>query len=1257
MYKKLAVKITISNRKQEILSTGSGCLYNPESRNYMYVLTAKHCLIGKKGEWRKSLSKDFIKIEKQEYIDQGKHLYVTDYILHPDEKHDLAIIIVKPQENVPTIKVGAVEKSMIGKFYGFPSPMPRGVGLEYKVTDEMLDKETEKFEIKTDDSLDTYLEGAASNCQGFSGSGIYSTQNEDLVLIGIITELASKQAAFSRLNGESILKFNDILRDKQLIELEDYTLKFLELDIGDKIGLDEEKLLAILREELTMVKKKPAKKLKQKDYKKIAEGLLNSFTPPSLLQFFPDANTNVRQAISSLDWENRRVAAIENGEDYSKSSFLRFMDLLSTEQRRHLIIAPGGSGKTHSLWQLANKMLSITSFIPIYLSLADFGSTREVRKFLEEIIPDDGFSELFSSPQVVVLLDGWSQFPNTEIGMLESERRKLLAALGDVRIIATARYSTPFDEQFSLWSLQGLSDKAVQNAISLGLPHKIHQESQQMKEILRFPLILILYMLMGGHNTSKGELLANFQRYLTDQFPKANELLIIMGIAAARVTLLHKGIRAMDFDREVSILSKQLEGVEARVHIQRLGTIGNRYDTVQPIHDLYWEWLLGVGILNNWDELSFLSTQSLSTRNGIKMALESGQVINVGDLEDITNLDIVFAASFLPFVVAKNMEERTIIKNIYKQINKLMESKYGIDRYRGMVAALISEDSQLFSKVLDTISGLTKDGYHFSELVPFLLPKTLFANSEKISKWLQNGVGKHYILSAIKNAGDTSWVDWLMDQFFNGKLSRGEAIGTALFCTAKLPAWIEAELPTLIKDKQSYYLKDVAKRGENLPLAQWVAINYLDFVEQTNSTFHHLNQVLVGCGNDELFNTLFENFDTFDSSVQELLLYAFHDKDPAWLIKFQEKYIETGDIRTYHILFEKVLIEISDEKAAEWTNSTNDRVQAHGWKTLAKKYQNQIVPELIKNLPKSFNNVHFVPTLKAFAEIANPPEQLIDELWKRFEGQIQPMLMDDMLKALANSYPKGIPSLVSFLQQDIRMLQGYHLQKFITYLIEWENRSGMQLRANTAFGEVTFAELLVLHQLINGVQDNDIQRVVSIVNSEKISNYILNQARQGDPKMRQLLINMKWIPKYHQNVVSYLLGLPNDEGIGVIAEKFGNEWNSFPESDMLEVFKRLKKTDQKKFSFESFLHQIAQNPTTTHKRFHEELLNSVLGLPNTNISAYKNMALILCIYTTEELQQMLKQHFESKRSNVLWLLRIIEGIFNSLLIDEKGNWI
>jgi len=156
---------------------------------------------------------------------------------------------------------------------------------------------------------------------------------------------------------------------------------------GNKIGLDEEGLRKILREEFLYAEPDRKRLPTTEILIEAANDLLFSSIPPSLFTLFPDAQESVREAISTLNWEKRRLS-----EQKTKSPrILGFTDLVALEERRHLVVAPGGAGKTHSLWHLGNKLLKSGGFIPLYISLSDFSSASEVQDFFKKKIPGYDF--------------------------------------------------------------------------------------------------------------------------------------------------------------------------------------------------------------------------------------------------------------------------------------------------------------------------------------------------------------------------------------------------------------------------------------------------------------------------------------------------------------------------------------------------------------------------------------------------------------------------------------------------------------------------------------------------------------------------------------------------------------------------------------------------------------------------------------------------------------------------------------------------
>lgn len=1028
---------------------------------------------------------------------------------------------------------------------------------------------------------------------------------------------------------------------------------------GDKYGLDEEMMRDLIQDMLIKTTSPSRHMLIDNDYKKLAEDLLKSFSPHSLINLYPDVSEETEAAISSIDWEGRRLIKVNKQASEFSHSMTKIADLLSLQHKKHLIIGSGGLGKTHTLWHMANKLLITGQAVPIYISLADFNSISEVMAFFDNMIPDTGgILQLKQHTDVVFFLDGWSQFPKGLTNSPESERQKLLAILGDVRVIATGRYTTPFDSSFFIWELEGLSNTTVNAALSIGLPNVNQHQTEQINELLRFPLLLILYLLLNGGTLSKGELLSEFQRNLTPGDPhQSNQLLIIMSRAVAQVNLIYKSRRKTDFDRVVSKIVETTDAKDILTQINQLGTLGYQQNHLRPIHDLYLEWLLGIGIIQDWEELSFCSVQDLSTREGIMLALESGEILSAAHLQSIMNLDLVYTASFLPFVSAKSAAEGRVIKEILNKINNLMDSEQDYNRYRGILAALASGKTVLFEKCLKTLSEMVDQGYYFHDFEPYLEVTFLKKNRAILSDWLKEGKGIDIFLSAIMNSGDPSWITWIKEQYDAGKLSIGQAIGTTLALVSTLPLWISNNLTNMIKQRGAYHLRTAAKRGENRELAQWVMENYTELVSPKDSTFHHLNMVLVGCGDDQLFQQMFNQFDLYPPHVQEALLYAFSDRDESWMIKLQEKYLSTGNKDIFYLLFENVYEAITDKKAEEWTRNPNEIVQTHGWKTLVKKNQNAMVPNLIENFPESFDSLSYVPALKAIQELNDAPANIVDELWNRLHGNIQPMLMQDMIYALAKVYPTGLASIVGVLQNNPNFLPDYHLYLFLHLLKEWSQRGGVQLMVNTANGDKEFTEYLLLSRLDTRDSDPFFAKALKVVDSKEILDFLVSRIDTGSAAVYTLLIETGGLTTYHPALVTYVMGFPTNQCVTDMFKLFSSCWHTFPESKLIEMLGKIIESNEKSDNFFKFINQISKHPQDTYIAFYKRIINLLFELQENPTRKYRDMASILANFSPDILIQLLDPFLSENTPQSLWLIGLIESNLETKLIDEEGQWI
>lgn len=206
-YKHLSVKIKCLD------FNGSGCIFQPFSTEYTYVLTAKHCLKGS-GE------------RIQEY--QESDILIKNYVNGIENQLEVIKVYEHPTLDFAIIKVNYFElpfKTFISNprlnyplgLYGFP-----GIFKTQSLDDarqrlicELVDKKEVYIEFKPH-KTDSYTHEAASNIKGFSGSGLYLEHENELFLTGIFTELKDSYATFDILKAVKISEVNKMLVEKKL---------------------------------------------------------------------------------------------------------------------------------------------------------------------------------------------------------------------------------------------------------------------------------------------------------------------------------------------------------------------------------------------------------------------------------------------------------------------------------------------------------------------------------------------------------------------------------------------------------------------------------------------------------------------------------------------------------------------------------------------------------------------------------------------------------------------------------------------------------------------------------------------------------------------------------------------------------------------------------------------------------------------------------------------------------------------------------
>lgn len=198
----------VACRVQTPNQIGSGVLL----ANSNYLLTAKHCLLGKK------FADDFNPVNLTVYVpsadsafsiiqcnEQTPILYSTT-----NAELDLAIVVLPDEAVAQVPQVACLEANYLQQpaiFRGYPKSESEGqaVNIDVQFVDCNL--------ITTQRSLETLFDDAHSNCDGFSGSGVFSVVNEHLVLVGLLYEL---KEPFRRFKTYNLTHINQLLFENKL---------------------------------------------------------------------------------------------------------------------------------------------------------------------------------------------------------------------------------------------------------------------------------------------------------------------------------------------------------------------------------------------------------------------------------------------------------------------------------------------------------------------------------------------------------------------------------------------------------------------------------------------------------------------------------------------------------------------------------------------------------------------------------------------------------------------------------------------------------------------------------------------------------------------------------------------------------------------------------------------------------------------------------------------------------------------------------
>lgn len=967
----------------------------------------------------------------------------------------------------------------------------------------------------------------------------------------------------------------------------------------------------------------------------VARALLESGAPKQLSQLFSGTKPSAHAALDFIAGVDRYVAeaAKTGGRVAPRRKALR--DLLAEEERVHLVCAVPGTGKSFSLWRLAQELLSRGTLIPLFLPVAGLGTCQDIREIISQVDSGCDPDAVLRSPHVCVLLDGWSEFAN---GLNLLERGKALRMLGKARVIANARHADSADSAFTQWSLEPLSLEVVQRAINLAQP-SAPTPADDVKDMLRLPLMLSLFVFSESGSARPGELLRQFHDHLSKGFPE--RFTDALSVAASRVSM-STASSYQHLISEVRDCATRVGIADGRQLFERLGTIVSRNGQIHPVHDLYWSWLVGCGLLID-DQVAPASCH-FDAGEQLSLAQQSGQRVNPATISKLAKWSLPLAAE-----LEAGRSARALNPELFEDIGNALDDQRLSVRARASVAVLKSRNSRLLKKSLAVFGEALTCKHYLREWVAALDIQELFGNRHTLTEWIGEK-GGDVVLDFIAQHGKADWLPWLEQLASERRVHPCEALATALACAPGIPLWGRPYLEELAKEAP-WRLRQAKARAVNLDLARWLASHYADVVESIgrgSSGWINVNDIIVSCGNEEVFESLLARFAGLPHHSQESLCYAAVQLGFPWIGRFQIAAFgsrkKTKGADPFHRLSEELAPEVDDATARQWIADGYDQ---EGWRVLAARHGNEVLPELLAELPPSFGDQHYVTSLANLRHFSNTPDTIIPELLKRLgPGPMYPMAMEHVLNALATAQEPGIVAIVKLVVQQAGLIPAYHMNASVRLYEAWRDRTSKEILVATHNGAMPFpawaAAVCAAHW-----EDHFSPRVLAS-RPELATEIVLDQFGADDRKAEAVLQSLKGIRLFNARLFRRMLSSAKLSKLAL--DVFKDCLDTFPVSALLEL---LRSPEVKQ---DLLLVYLGKTSNLAHREAHAEVIRRVRSEP-TNLHHCGYVADMLRSYPRHEVLELLKDTTAPEEENSIWIVRQVERVRGQCLLDESLQWI
>ncbi|MDM1038373.1 ABC-three component system protein [Myroides odoratimimus] len=194
------------------VNNGSGCIFQPDSKEYTYILTVKHNLEITNGNEEKVLMPiQDIKIYRDN-ADGDPISGIVNYEVH--DTLDLALIVIPyiGDSKMVLVHSNPIKNESI-VLYGYPSRLSKNQEKRENVRCfcDMQSEDKLGTEIRTEQGQNTWDINTQKAMIGLSGCGVFAEVNGALVLKGIFPKLKDPSGANNKLITIYISNFNSIV--------------------------------------------------------------------------------------------------------------------------------------------------------------------------------------------------------------------------------------------------------------------------------------------------------------------------------------------------------------------------------------------------------------------------------------------------------------------------------------------------------------------------------------------------------------------------------------------------------------------------------------------------------------------------------------------------------------------------------------------------------------------------------------------------------------------------------------------------------------------------------------------------------------------------------------------------------------------------------------------------------------------------------------------------------------------------------------